>query len=602
MNKPTQPKTPRQKAIASARSSAAFKAIRKQLLEYDNHCVICGNEANTIDHIIEVDRFENPHDANTLENCQVMCRKCNSRKGARYGNAKNGNTVHNQPKTTKSEPQFFYETPSMTPDSDHSLSEPYFARLSEDSAKFEQIQPRLRTNTESGDRALLLDLEEFAESVLNVKLMPWQRLVLGDMLSIDPETGRLAFRQALCSVARQNGKSVALRVLVAWWLVRMVHIRGESQTVLTTAHRLDLATELFNSLAEILETKFDAKIVWSYGRQSATIDWGGGLQSRWIVRAATPSAGHGLSVDLCVIDELFDCSPAAVDDALIPTMRARRDPLLAMWSTAGTSESEVMLRFRTRGMAEIDTKTKSRLYFCEYSPPSNLNPLSLEAAAWANPARGITVDDETILDELKNPNMAATLRSVCNLWITSSRSWLDNGLFESLGDVEEMPEGGVLSVEASSDDHRFVGVRAVSQGETVFATVEFIVDNLSDLWKSIEQCKQQHKGLQIVIAASLDLHLPTSLHGRAVLVGVKELQKWTILVRSMIMSKQVRHTGESLLVEQVDRAVLSKHNGINTISSARSPGPIELCRALVWAVATAGKPKAKSGAAFASAK
>jgi hypothetical protein len=449
---------------------------------------------------------------------------------------------------------------------------------------------------------LLLDLEEFAHSVLNVNLMPWQSQVLGDMLSIDPETGRLDFRQALVSVARQNGKSVALRVLVAWWLVRMVHIRGESQTVLTTAHRLDLATELFNSLAEILEAKFDAKIVWSYGRQSATIDWGGGLQSRWIVRAATPSAGHGLSVDLCVIDELFDCSPAAVDDALIPTMRARRDPLLAMWSTAGTTESEVMLRFRTRGMAEIDTKTKSRLYFCEYSPPANLNPLSLEAATWANPALGITVDEETILDELKNPNTSATLRSVCNLWITSSRSWLENGLFESLGDVEAMPDGGVLAVEASSDDHRFVGVRAVANGETVLVTVEFIVDNLNDLWKSIEECKQNHKGLQVVVAASLDLHLPKSLHGRAVLVGVKELQKWTTLVRSMIMSKQVRHTGESLLVEQVDRTVLSKHNGVNTISSARSPGPIELCRALVWAVATAGKPRAKATAAFASAK
>ena len=64
---------------SKARNHSTFKAIRKQLLEHDNHCTICGNEADTIDHIIETDRFPNPIDANTLENCQVMCRSCNSR-------------------------------------------------------------------------------------------------------------------------------------------------------------------------------------------------------------------------------------------------------------------------------------------------------------------------------------------------------------------------------------------------------------------------------------------------------------------------------------------------------------------------------------------
>ena len=206
------------------------------------------------------------------------------------------------------------------------------------------------------------------------------------------------------------------------------------------------------------------------------------------------------------------------------------------------------------------------------------------------------------MEELKNPNTAATLRSVCNLWVTSSRSWLEHGLFESLGDLQTIGDGGVLAVEASSDDHRFVGVRAVPDGDNVNCTVEFIVDNLTELWTRIEECKQKHRNLQVVVAASLDLHLPKSLHGRAVLVGVKELQKWTTLVRSMIMSHQVHHTGEALLVEQVDRTVLSKNNGVSVISSSRSPGPIELCRAMVWAVAMAGKPKAKIGVAFASAK
>jgi len=95
-----------------ARSHSTFKAIRKQLLEHDNHCAICGNEANTIDHIRPVDTFTNPIDANTLDNCRVLCRSCNSRAGARYVNAKTAGklaVIADQEPTPK--PKTHYKTP-----------------------------------------------------------------------------------------------------------------------------------------------------------------------------------------------------------------------------------------------------------------------------------------------------------------------------------------------------------------------------------------------------------------------------------------------------------------------------------------------------------
>jgi hypothetical protein len=146
---------------------------------------------------------------------------------------------------------------------------------------------------------------------------------------------------------------------------------------------------------------------------------------------------------------------------------------------------------------------------------------------------------------------------------------------------------------------RFVGVRAVEVGDKVLVTVEFIVDNLRDLWTSVEKAKADHKGLQVACGATLDVHLSPAMKGSAILVGVRELQKWTTVVRSMTMAGQVRHTGEELLVEQLNRAVLVKHQGHMSLSSARSPGPIELTRAYVWAVAMAGKPKAQTKVAYA---
>jgi hypothetical protein len=466
------------------------------------------------------------------------------------------------------------------------------ARVSAEPARNTNDYPRLRTNTEGGDRQLLGHLERLAKEVLGVDLMPWQRTVLGDQLCLNPD-GTPMFRQSTVSVARQNGKSVALKCLLLFWLFEMPKIRGQEQTILSTAHRLDLASELFQSLAPILEERYGAKVIHSYGRQQVQMPAVGDYPgARWIVRAATPSAGHGLSVDLLLIDELFGCSAEAIEEGMLPTQRARKHSFLSAWSTAGTEESTVFKRWRERGIAEIDTGRRTKAYYAEFSPPSHLDPMSPEAWPWANPALGYTLEMETIEEESKSPNKGAFMRSAVNCWITGHRSWLDAGWFASLGSAGELPaEGGWLAVEASQDDNRFVGVRAVQDGKHVKVTTEFIVDNLHDLWAEIEKSRKAHRGMQLACGATLDVHLSDSLKQIAILVGARELQRWTTVVRSMTMDGTVLHTGEELLIQQVDRAVLVKHNGHMSLSSARSPGPIELCRAYVWAVAKASAPK-----------
>jgi len=489
----------------------------------------------------------------------------------------------------------------MPPLDAFSVSEPYTARLSQDQVQNAQHYPRLRTNTQGGHDAFMGYLEELASRVLGAELMEWQRVVLRDQLLVGDD-GRLLFRQSVTSVARQNGKSFALRCLLLFWLIEMPRIRGQEQTVLTTAHRLDLASELFNSLAPLLEEQFGAKVIYSYGRQSVTLPAVGDYPgARWIVRAATPSAGHGLSCDLVIVDELFGCSPEAIDDALVPTMRARKDPLMSCWSTAGTvDESIVFRRMREKGIAEIATGQRSRLYYAEYSPPSDLDPMSEAAWKFSNPALGTTLELETIQEEAKGANQASFLRASVNIWVTGTRSWLDQGLFVGLRCDQDLPaDGGVLAIESSADDNRFVAVRSVTDGDKVLSTVEFIVDNLRDLWSKLEESRKAHKGMTIACGAALDIHLPPAVKGNAVLVGQREIQKWTTIVRSMIMSGQVLHTGEEILIEQVNRAVLVKHQGQLSVSSARSPGPIELCRALIWSVAMAGKPKINAKPAFA---
>ena len=74
------------------------------------------------------------------------------------------------------------------------------------------------------------------------------------------------------------------------------------------------------------------------------------------------------------------------------------------------------------------------------------------------------------------------------------------------------------------------------------------------------------------------------------IVGYAELIKWTAMARSMIVEDRVRHTGDIGLAEHMARAVSVKTNQAIVLSSQKSPGPIELARCAVFAIALESRP------------
>jgi 5-methylcytosine-specific restriction endonuclease McrA len=64
------------------RDSRQWRALRKTVLARDGFtCGYCGQTADTVDHILPVDKH--PDLAMSLENLIAACRPCNSRKGSR---------------------------------------------------------------------------------------------------------------------------------------------------------------------------------------------------------------------------------------------------------------------------------------------------------------------------------------------------------------------------------------------------------------------------------------------------------------------------------------------------------------------------------------
>ena len=585
---------------SKARNTAEFKRNRRALLAGQPPCHWCGiREATTADHLLEVDRW--PTDTpglNALENLVAACKQCNSSRGARYGNLKRKNmyepspTIHDT-KTNHASNGIFIQS-ATDPDSPLALFHkglPTLAGTSPDQPVHKHTapyKPRLETAVERDGTYLADRVTDWAREYLNCELMDWQKYIASGVLAHD-EHGDLLARQALVSVARQNGKSKLLEALVGFWCTEMPKLRGEPQTIITTAHKLDLAIELFHKVAPILEQHFGAILTWAVGRNEANLPDG----TRWLVRAATPTSFHGLTCDLCCIDELWAVSPDSVSVGILPTMRTRRSPLLFMTSTSGDESSLEMLRWREQGLRAIDDGTQSSLYFAEYSPDiGKTDPMSVDAWLQANPAIGHTLTVDVLRAEAEQPNRNAFLRSSVNLWTASAHGWLQPGVWANLKTDLPMPKGGVLAIEQSQDESRFVGVRAALNGDgNIQICQQFVKDTLAECWQAVEDCCKDAT-TRLLITPAFEMSLPQKFVHRSQMVGNREMMRWTQTARAAIIEGRVRHDGSALLSQHCERAVSVKNQGSLTLSSVRSPGPIELARCLVFAVSMVHKPVA----------
>ena len=198
----------------------------------------------------------------------------------------------------------------------------------------------------------------FAEQVLRVTLLPWQRWWLIHAFELStvrhPVTGarRLRYRTLLTLVARQQGKSWILRIVALWALyVRRVAM------VLGAAQSLDIARECWLGAVELArhapetaaEIPAAGGVRYTNGEQCLTLTDG----QRYRITAATRGAGRGLSVDVLLLDELREHRDYLAWAALSKTTLARPEAIICAVSNAGDDGSAVLNDLRTRAIEAI---------------------------------------------------------------------------------------------------------------------------------------------------------------------------------------------------------------------------------------------------------
>jgi phage terminase large subunit-like protein len=193
----------------------------------------------------------------------------------------------------------------------------------------------------------------WAKRRLGIEHGPWQAYALGRILECDADGIPLA-RTALVSVGRQNGKSIIVRSLIGWILDEGHKLEPFAlwDLVLLAAHDAKQARVIYDYVRR--DTESYARISgWGHtariqgkGRARATL-YGGIELNGIMVDVASRQAGsqRGRSIGLNCFDEVLTQTSFEMYDVLSPAMSAIPNSLMLLTSTAGFSDSVVLLKF-----------------------------------------------------------------------------------------------------------------------------------------------------------------------------------------------------------------------------------------------------------------
>lgn len=289
------------------------------------------------------------------------------------------------------------------------------------------------------DTTLGFEVIDFAENVLNIRLLPWQKWLVIHALEVidDPVDGwRLRFKNVQVLVARQNGKTTLSCVIALYFLYQL-----EVALVLGTAQDVSNAEDVWQTcvgMAQENEVLSEAiQHVW-YTNGSKRLQLTGNRDYR--VRASNRKAGRGKSADLVLLDELREHQTWDAWAALSKTGMARKNALLWCMSNAGDGTSVVLRHFRIRAHSQLgdpdgivkalgesepgaeDSSDGSALGLFEWSAPPDADPGDQSAWAQANPSLGYTIDMASIKSAYADdPADVFKTECLCQ-WVTSTIS------------------------------------------------------------------------------------------------------------------------------------------------------------------------------------
>jgi phage terminase large subunit-like protein len=266
---------------------------------------------------------------------------------------------------------------------------------------------------------------EFAEEVLGVGLLPWQRFLFVHALEIEGSFGSewtFRFRTVLVLVARQQGKTMMSEVLALFFMYAL-----GVNLVIGTSTNLDAAEEVWDGVVDIAESNDELAaeiedVKRSSGRKTITLSG----RRRYRITAANRKGARGKSGDLILLDELREHQDFSAWSAVTKTTMARPNALVWCMSNAGDGTSVVLRNLRMKAHARVGDPDGINRALGESAIAAeeleDLDDDTLGIFEWsAHPGASITDRDEWAL---ANPSLGygfVTERSLASACATDPR-------------------------------------------------------------------------------------------------------------------------------------------------------------------------------------
>jgi phage terminase large subunit-like protein len=222
--------------------------------------------------------------------------------------------------------------------------------------------------------------------------MPWQARVFNVAGELDPDTGLPAYREVRVTVPRQSGKTTLMLVVE----VDRCNNWGPTQRCLYTAQDRNNSRAKWEEQVEILDhTSLRKMFRARRGNGQERMTWKV-TGSTIGITASGETSGHGLTLDLGVIDEAFAQTDERLMQAFRPAMMTRRSAQLWILSTMGTDESIFLHDRVDDGRARVEADQRSGVAYFEWSAGDDDDPD--DPATWwrCMPGLGHTVTVETV--------------------------------------------------------------------------------------------------------------------------------------------------------------------------------------------------------------
>lgn len=320
------------------------------------------------------------------------------------------------------------------------------------------------------------------------RALEWQRWLLVHALELAESGDRFRFRTVLLLVARQNGKSTLLTVLILWRL-----FQDAAKMVLETHMSLDHAKEAWLdavAVAEAIPELADEIAKTNTGKGSELLKLDGG--EKFKIATANRRGGRGFRGDLVIFDELREHTDWDAWSATSKTTLARKRAQVWGVSNAGDLSSVVLRHLRMIALSLITGETPhgvpeevleavgDSIALFEWSAGTTngredgpLRPIwDREGWQQANPSMGLSqLDEAAIAASMADPEWEVRTEVLCQFINTSGTGPFPAGTWQATTDT--VGERGARGVTRDTARPFAYGIDMSQNGSKVYIAVAF---------------------------------------------------------------------------------------------------------------------------------